>query len=291
MRDRAAVGAFVVGSILAGGNGVGVRYSNRELDPFWGAALRFAIAAALFAAIMGALRLALPRGRALAGALVYGALNFGGAFGFAYYGLVEVHAGLGQTLLALVPLLTLLLAVAQRQERLRLAALVGAMLAIVGIAVISRTPLRESVPLVSLLAVLGSALCFAQAAVVARWFPSSHPVTTNALGSAVGAAVLFLAALVAGDSLDLPRDTDTLLAIGYLVTLGTVAVFVLYLYVLRHWAASRAAFTFVVIPIVTILLSAWLDDEPVRLGLLVGGVLVLAGVYVGALRRPGAPVH
>ena len=285
--ERAALAAFVVGSVLAGGNAVGVRYSNRELDPFWGAALRFAIAAVLFAAIMVALRLALPRGRALAGALLYGALNFGGAFGFAYYGLVEVHAGLGQTLLALVPLLTLLLAVAERQERLRVAAVAGALLAIVGIAVISRAPLRESVPLVSLLAILGSALCFAQAAVIARWFPSSHPVTTNALGSAVGAGVLFVCALAAGDSLDLPRETDTLLAIGYLVTLGTVAVFVLYLYVLRHWVASRAAFTFVLIPVVTVLLSAWLDDEPVRASLLLGGMLVIGGVYVGALRdRP-----
>ena len=55
-------------------------------------------------------------------------------------------------------------------------------------------------------------------------------------------------------------------------------------YYVRHWAASRAAFMFVVIPVVTILLSAWLDDEPIRTGLILGGVLVVAGVYVGALR-------
>ena len=59
---------------------------------------------------------------------------------------------------------------------------------------------------------------------------------------------------------------------------------VLYLYVLRRWVASRAAYSFVLIPIVTVVLSAWLDDEPLGLGLLLGGALVLAGVYVGALR-------
>jgi drug/metabolite transporter (DMT)-like permease len=42
----------------------------------------------------------------------------------------------------------------------------------------------------------------------------------------------------------------------------------------------------VVIPVVTVLLSAWLDDEPVHAGLILGGLLVLTGVYVGALRRP-----
>jgi drug/metabolite transporter (DMT)-like permease len=66
-------------------------------------------------------------------------------------------------------------------------------------------------------------------------------------------------------------------------------VFVLYLVVLRYWAASRAAYTFVVIPVITLLLSAWLDDEPIGIGLVLGGSLVLTGVYVGALRRARSP--
>ena len=65
---------------------------------------------------------------------------------------------------------------------------------------------------------------------------------------------------------------------------GSVVVFVLYLVVLRYWAASRAAYAFVLIPFVTVVLSAWLDNEPLGPGLLLGGLLVLAGVYVGALR-------
>jgi drug/metabolite transporter (DMT)-like permease len=44
----------------------------------------------------------------------------------------------------------------------------------------------------------------------------------------------------------------------------------------------------VLIPFVTVLLSAWLDQEPLGVGLLLGGLLVLAGVYVGAL-RPATP--
>jgi hypothetical protein len=35
---------------------------------------------------------------------------------------------------------------------------------------------------------------------------------------------------------------------------------------------------------VTLALSAWLDQEPVTGGLLLGGALVLGGVYLGALR-------
>src|SRR6266545_2745133 len=231
--ERLALAAFLVSSFFAGGNAVGVRFSNRELAPLWGAGLRFSLAALLLLGAMAVLRLALPRGQALAGALLFGALNFGGAFALAYYGLQRVHAGLGQTLLAVVPLATLLLAVLQRQERLRAAAVVGTLLA---------------------------------------------------LGMAAGAAVLLVGSALAREPFELPNRAETWLALGYLVAIGSIVVFVLYLMVLRYWPASRAAYTFVLVPVVTVVLSAWLDDEPIRGGLVLGGLLVLVGVYIGALR-------
>ena len=233
---------------------------------------------------MAVMRLTFPRNRALLGVLLYGTLIFGGAFSFAYYALVRIHAGLGQTLLALVPLATLLLAVLQRQERLRLPAFVGTLLSIAGIGVISGLSGSESVPVLSLLAVLGAVLCFAQATVLVRHFPPVHPVTANAVGMATGAAILVALSLLLGESIALPERGATWLALAYMVVLGSGPVFVLYLVVVRLWSASRAAYTFVLIPVVTVLLSAWIDDEPIGAGLVLGGLLVLAGVYVGALR-------
>ena len=288
--ERIALAAFVTGSVLAGGNAVGVRFSNRELDPFWGASLRFALAAGLLACVVAALGLTLPHGRALVGVLLYGALIFGGAFAFAYYALVRIHAGLGQTLLALVPLATLLLAVAQRQERLRTSAVVGTLLSVAGIGAIYGITGNESVPVLSLLAALGAVLCFAQATVLVRGFPPVHPVVQNAVGMAIGSAILLVLSLLAHESIAAPERSATWLALTYMVVLGSGPVFILYVVVVRLWSASRAAYTFVLIPIVTVLLSAWLDDEPIGLGLVLGGSLVLAGVYVGAL-RPSPAFH
>jgi drug/metabolite transporter (DMT)-like permease len=282
--EQLALAAFIVESVLAGGNAVGVRFSNRELDPLWGAGLRFSLAALLLGSVMAVMRLALPRGRALAGAMVFGALMFGATFGLAYYALVRIHAGLGQTLLALVPLATLLLAVAQRQERLRAAAIAGTLLSLVGIALISGLSERESVPLISLLAMLAAVFCFAQATVLVRHFPPVHPVTLNAVGMATGALVLVVLSLLFRESIVMPERTETWIALAYLVAVGSGVVFVLYVVVIRLWSASRAAYGFVVTPVVTVVLSAWLDDEPITAGLVFGGVLVLAGVYIGALR-------
>jgi drug/metabolite transporter (DMT)-like permease len=283
--ERTALAAFFAMSILAGGNAVAIRFSNRELDPLWGACLRFALAALLLAALMAILRVRPPQGRALSGATLYGAFGIGGAFALAYYGLVDIHAGLGQTVLALVPLATLFLVVLQRQERLRLSGVIGGLLALAGIAVMSGATVRDDVPALSLLALVGSALCFAQAAILVRRFPPVHPVAMNAVAMGTGAVLLLTGSLLARETFELPQQAETWLALAYLVPVGSVLVFVLYLVVLRYWEASRAAYEFVLIPVITVVLSAWLDDEPFGLGLLFGGPLVLLGVYVGALRR------
>jgi drug/metabolite transporter (DMT)-like permease len=283
-RERVTLAAFVAGSVLAGGNGVAIRFSNRELDPLWGATLRFVLAALPLLLLVRVLRLALPRGRALAGAVAFGLLQFAATFALLYYALVELHAGFTQIILALVPLLALGLAVAEREERFRAGALLGGVLAVVGVGVLSGAALPSPLPLLALLAALGAAICFAQAAVLVRILPPVHPVAMNAVGMSAGAAALFVLAVLAGDEIVLPSKAATWAAVAYVAFFGSIAVFLLYLFVLGRWEASRASYSFVLIPIVAIVLSAWLDDESVGLGLVLGGGLVLCGVYVGALR-------
>jgi drug/metabolite transporter (DMT)-like permease len=286
--DRTGLLLFTAASLLAGGNAVGIRFSNRELDPLWGAGVRFGAAALLLLAIMAARRLPIPRGRALAGAALFGMLNFGIPFALAYYALVHLHAGLGQTLLSLVPLVTLLLSVAQHQERFQTRMLIGTVLAATGVAVVSQAPLRGDVPVPALLAVLGGVLSFAQAAVLAHRLPKTHPVTVNAIGMTVAALALLAGSFAVGDRWAPPERAETWWAITYLVVAGSVLTFILYVMLIDRWGPSRSSYAFVVIPIVTITLSAWLDDEPLTASLLIGGPLVLFGVYLGALRHRSA---
>ena len=75
--------AFALGVLLGGANAVATRFTVEEMDPFWGAALRFAAAAIIFAIIGLIRRVILPRGRTLGGVLVYGLLNFGLSYALA----------------------------------------------------------------------------------------------------------------------------------------------------------------------------------------------------------------
>jgi drug/metabolite transporter (DMT)-like permease len=279
--------ALVLAGLLAGGNGVGIRYMNRELEPLWAAGFRFVCAAALLALFVAQRRYAYPRGRALLGAAIFGLLNFSGAFGFAYYALVHIKAGVGSTLLALVPLATLGLAALHGSEKLRTDGVIGGVLALGGVAFVSEVSLSGSAPTLALVALLGSVLCFAEAAVLVRRFPPVQPIVMNTIAMAVGGAALLGVSAIAGESWQLPDRRATWVAFAYLVVAGSIAVFLLYLFVLERWPASRAVYMDVLIPPVTVLVSAWLDDEELTAGLFIGGALILLGAYVGALRHSG----
>ena len=157
-------------------------------------------------------------------------------------------------------------------------------MAVLGVATMTGASLGDEAPVWSVAAALGGAAALAWAAVIVRGFPTVHPVTMNAVAMATGAVLLLGGSLALGEETAVPQRGETVAAIGYLVVIGSVVVFVLYLVVLARWSASRASYEFVLIPIVTLALSAWLDDEPIGLGLVAGGLLVLAAVYVGALR-------
>ena len=74
-----------------------------------------------------------------------------------------------------------------------------------------------------------------------------------------------------------------------MVLAGSVGTFVLFMVVLLRWAASRTTYNIILITLITVVLSVWLDDEPISVGLLVGGPLILCGVYIGAIRPARRP--
>jgi drug/metabolite transporter (DMT)-like permease len=283
--DRTTLAAFVGAAIIGGSNFVAVRFSNEELDPMFGAAFRFALATILLLGIMALTGRQLPRGRAAAGAVIYGLLGFGLSYALLYIALVELPAGASSLILAVTPLFTLLLAVAHRQETLSMRGLIGAALAVVGIAVLSGGSIGSEFPLTYLLAAVLGAVCIAESSVIVKGFPRTDPITTNAVGMAAGTMLLGIASLVFGEQWRLPQTTRTWLVLAWLVVVGSVGLFILFLFVIARWTASATVYALTLMPVVAVTLGALLADEQVTIALLAGGVLVLVAVYIGAISR------
>lgn len=282
-RDPVTLAAFAAAVVIGGLNFVAVRFSNAELPPFWGAALRFAAASLLLFGAVALFRVSLPRGRALVGVLLYGLLGFAASYAFAYWAMVEVPAGIASVIMALVPLLTVLLAAAHGLERLRPRAVGGALLALVGVVIVFGERITAAdVPLLSL-GVMGlTAVSAAETSVVVKRFPRSQPLAANAVAMGTGALLLAVIGAGAGEPLRAPQLASTWISVGYLVLVGSIALFLLFLFVLGRWAASSTSYMFVLAPLVAIPVGAALASEPVSWAFLMGGALVLAGVYLSA---------
>lgn len=284
--DSIVMAAFVAMVVGIGGNVIAIKYIARagDLDPLWAAASRFLVASAIFAVAARVVRAAMPSGRALVGAFLYGVLSIGGFFGFVYWGLQEAPAGMAGIVLATGPLLTFLLAFLHGQERFRWESVIGGVVVIAGTAVVFRAGVDKGVPVQSLLAVLGASICAAEGAVVVKAFPPVHPAVRNAIGMGVGTLILLVLMPFFHESYGLPMENTTWLSQVYLILFGSVGVFALYLFVLNRWTASAASYEFVLAPVVAIVLAAWLLEERITGTFVVGAVLVLVGVYFGAIQ-------
>ena len=286
--DRLTILAFA-GVVACGGlNTIAVKQTVAELAPEWGAGLRFLLAGAIFALLTIARRHGFPRGRALWGAMLYGAVGFAGAFGLIYPGLRQVQAGTGAVVIALSPLATYGLAVAQRQESFRLQGLAGAVIALAGIGIVFVEELSLAVPLGSLLLIFGGMLCLSEAGVIVKWMPRSDPLATNAIAMLTASVLLIAASLFLAEPIALPSRAETLIAVGYIVVFGSVVMFTLYLFGLARWTASGMSYSTLLLPFVSVTVATILTGEHFSLAFVAGGIVMLVGVYVGAfgVHRP-----
>lgn len=284
--DRLVLMAFLAFVVLAGANAIGVRFVLREMGPFWSASIRFALAGLLLAGYMIATRRPVPRGDRLIGTVLFGVFGFGLAYMFLYEALKDAPAGTTMLTLAIVPLLTVLLAVAQGIERPRLLGMAGAIFAAVGIVIVGADQISLDVPILALALLVAAAACQAEAGIVVKRFPPGDPVAANAIGMILGAGMLAIIAVVTGEPVVVPVRPETLVAMAYLIGPGSVAVFVLVLFILARWTASATSYAFLLFPLVAIVFGAVLLDEAVQPSFLVGGAIVLFGVYLGAVYRP-----
>jgi drug/metabolite transporter (DMT)-like permease len=281
--NRSVLIAFVMFIIVAGGSPVAIRIIYAELAPFWTAASRFMLAAMVLWTLVAFRRIPLPKGRALLGAVLFGALTVGLAFILIAWGLVAAPASRFQILMANVPLLTVFLSSLHGIEAITGRGIFGSLLVVGGIAFTVGGGSTSELSLLHTAAIILAAVFVAEGGVLIKKFPPNPPIMTNAIGMTVGGLILTLASLVTGEKWIIPTQTSTWIAFIYLVIFVTVVAFLFYMFVLSKWTASGTSYGFVLTPLVTIVVAATIAGEEITSNFLVGGGLVLAGVLVGAL--------
>lgn len=273
-----------------------IRIGLGGIPPFTGVALRFGIAGivlwlAAFAIGLRGARLRAPWWLWTA----QGLLTFGVSYGLVYWAEQWVPTGLTAVLFATFPLWVAVLAhVALPGERMRPIGVVGLLIALGGVVLLFSQDLRSLggsrvafASAVLLLAPLSSAIA---QIVVKRWGSAVHPVTLNAGSMVIASAVMGVLAFALERHRSVRFDATSVGSLLYLALLGTCVTFSLYFWLLRHMTATGLSLTAYAIPVVAVVIGALVFDEPVTPQLLLGGLLVVAGTALAAVRR-SSPSH
>jgi drug/metabolite transporter (DMT)-like permease len=282
--------AFASCSAIWGSTFLVIRFSNDALAPMWASAIRLVLAAVLLALWCVIARIAWPRGAALRTSIVYGALTFGINMPLLYWAEQTVPSGLSAVMYATTPLSTALMARALGTERLSLAKIAGAVIALGGVALLFSGGLRGHIPPVGLAAVFVAATSSALAATLFRRGPRQNVIAANAVACAVGAAFSLAGSFALRESHVTPLTPAVLLPLIYLTIAGSLGAFVLYSWLVSRWPVTRSSFVSVVVPIIALSLGALVRHEHLTAAMFAGSALVLIGLLLG-MRGAGKRAH
>lgn len=225
----------------------------------------------------------MPRLKDSAVIAINGFISTGMGFALLYWGLQTVPVSLATVIISTGPLFTLILAVVHRLETFRVQAFVGGLIAFIGLAIAVRAQPGSNDLIPGILALLLGALISAEGNIIFKIYTvNSSPIIINALSLFSAAVFVGGVSFFTHETWNLPSTSTGWMALIYLIVFGSVVMFYLFVYVLSKWTASAASYSILFFPLVATSLAAWLAKESVTIPFILGGLLVLAGVWVGA---------
>jgi len=185
--------------------------------------------------------------------------------------------------IAITPILVLIMAAAIGQERFTFPKIAGMIVAMSGVLALELSRGNEGLatPLGDFLAFLGT-VAFSIYTVLGKTLATRYgSVPMNMLAYSIGTVTLLPLSWRERATFHISQVSATgWWSLAYMAVFSSVIAYLVYYYALARMPASRlSAFTYVE-PVLAAILGYWILGEPVTWTLAVGGILVLAGVWV-----------
>jgi drug/metabolite transporter (DMT)-like permease len=184
------------------------------------------------------------------------------------------------------PAMTALLAVLLLRERLDVRRIAGTVLAIGGVAlIVARSDPGSAArhPLLGNVLTFGSVVVWSTYTILAKRVSKADPISVTAIITLIGTIMLGPAALIENDFRPLTREA--LLAVVYLGAVASAGSYLLYNRSLRDLDATLVGIFINLSPVIGVATGVLFLREPITGLAIVGGVLVLVGVWVATVER------
>lgn len=283
--------AYATCTLIWGSTWMAIKFGLDGVPPFFGAGVRFVIAAAvLWVMILASGKRKPLSAQGRKAAWTAALLGFAWNYALVYWAETRVASGLVAVLFSLSPLLTTFFAAATGHERPGLRHVAGAFVGVVGVTLLMwpEKGLAAADPLGLLAAFLACAGAALNLVLQSRWARGEDAWVLNARAMSAGAALLLLMSALTEGGATVTWSPRNVAALLYLSLAGSVTAFLLLYRLIRALPASRVSLMTLLFPVVALFLG-WvvLGEVPTARGL-TGCALILGGVGSALLTKKPA---
>lgn len=269
---------------LAWGSTWGViKLGLESLTPFISVGLRFVIASLLILVIMKINGVGVQKDQI--SVRLYFTMGFGSfviPFALVYWAEQFVPSGLASVLFAVYPFFVLLFSyLAIPTETISIFRIVGIVFAFSGIVTIFYDGLNINLStyIWGMSAIILSAIMQAAIAVTLKKYGHHlHPLSMNFIPMVLAGVSLILIGLFAEDTSKLVFDSKAIFSVLYLAAFGTVLTFTSYYWLLKRVSVVLLSLIAFITPVVALAIGWVFFDEKLSDRVLLGSILVLAGI-------------
>ncbi len=273
--------------ILWGTTFLGIRVAVEEMPPVFAAFARFFTAGVILFCFIRVKGEPMPTRVQWRNLFVLGLLMFTAEYAALFWAEKYVPSGIAAVLAATIPIFTFLAEiVVLRQQRWSAAIALATVIGFGGVAVLmlpaAGLGITAAVPLWPAVAILAGSSTWAVGGVLSRTMqlPASRTMT-SACTMMLGGAMLLGVSAVCGELSPLPHfSTRGLIAVVYLIVVGSLLAFTAYVWLLGHMPATQVASYAYVNPVVAVVLGYFLAGEAITIRTVAGTALVLVAVFV-----------
>ncbi|MBS1800362.1 MAG: EamA family transporter [Acidobacteria bacterium] len=280
--------AFAAIYLLWGTTFFAIRIAVHEVPPLFAAGTRMLIAGAVVLGWQWFRGAARPTARQWRSMAWMGVLMFVVDYGLLFWAEKFVPSGIAAVLSATVPLMTIAFEIfVFRMLPFRWSQVGAVVLGFCGVGVLLLPDAHQRLAIVPSVAILVGTAGWCLGTVLSRRMdlPESRAVTSGG-AMMIGGAVLLVLSAVFGEMHPWPHvSLRAGLAIGYLISCGSVLAFTAYVFLLGRMPASTVASYAYVNPVVAVALGYFVAGEAITPRMFAGAALVLVSVYL-ILRKP-----
>ena len=263
-----------------------IRIAIVSIPPLLMTSARLFLAGTILFVFLLLRRHALPNRRQWRNAFIVGGLMLGGGLGATTFAEQWIESGLAAVLVATVPLWTTLMVSAggkkpSKQEW------IGIFVGLFGVLLLNAEDNLQANPMGALLLLLAP-ISWALGSALSKRLELPKGSMGFASEMLMGAAVLFVLALLRGEQITTPPDTSAIIAWLYLAIFGSLIAFSAYMYLLQTVNVTLATSYAYVNPVVAVFLGVLVAGETIStFGMVAVGVILSAVVIISfAQRKP-----